>query len=161
MCALFFVFFIALPNPALGHISLNDPNGGEVLEVGSQFTVTWQIEISHTLLNWDVWYSTTGPGGPWIVIAENLPPGSSVVGSIHTYDWTIPDTPSTQVRIRVRMDNSGQDYESISNADLTIAAVVPVPTLSVWGMIVITLMLCTAGTIILRRSNVSTSAPNR
>ena len=107
-------------SPVLGHVQLNYPNGGEQLEVGSVVTVEWQILISHSLLNWDLWYSTTGSGGPWIVIAENLAPGSGSVGSIHTYEWTIPDTLTSQGRVRVRMDNTGTDYEDISNADFSI-----------------------------------------
>ena len=73
-------------SPVLGHVQLNYPNGGEQLEVGSVVTVEWQILISHSLLNWDLWYSTTGSNGPWIVIAVDLAPGSGSVGSIHTYE---------------------------------------------------------------------------
>ena len=102
------------------HVTLQAPNGGEVLEVDSVFTIRWTIAISHTLLNWDLWYSTTGAGGPWIEIASDLAPGSSAVGSAHSYDWTIPGAVSNQIRVRVRMDNSGTDYYDISNGDLTI-----------------------------------------
>lgn len=105
---------------ARGHVELDAPNGGEVLPVGSIFTIEWHIVIAHNQLNWDLWYSTTGPGGPWMLIAEDLPPGSQQAGSIHTYDWTVPDDPSDQVRVRVRMDNSGTDYYDESDADLTI-----------------------------------------
>ena len=107
-------------SPVLGHVQLNYPNGGEQLEVGSVVTVEWQILISHSLLNWDLWYSTTGSNGPWIVVAVDLPPGSGSVGSIHTYEWTIPDTLTSQGRVRVLMDNTGTDYEDISNADFSI-----------------------------------------
>ncbi len=116
------VLFV-LAAPSEGHVILDDPNGGEVLQVGSQFTITWRIQISHNLQNWDLWYSTTGAGGPWINIAQNLPAGSGAVNSVHTFNWTIPDAPSTQVRVRVRMDNSATDYLDISNANLTIEAV--------------------------------------
>ena len=113
--------------PAWAHVTLLAPNGGEVLEVGSTFTVRWQINIAHNLLNWDLWYSTTGAGGPWIEIAMDLPPGSGSAGSIHTYDWTVPNAVSDQVRVRVRMDNSGLDYYDISNSDLSIVS--PPPSL--------------------------------
>ena len=106
--------------PAAGHVLLNEPNGGEFLEVGSVVTIEWQIEIVHNLLNWDLWYSTTGADGPWITIQMDLPPGSPAVGSIHTYNWTVPDDPSGQVRVRVRMDNSATDYFDISDANLSI-----------------------------------------
>ena len=52
----------------------------------------------------------------------DLPPGSPILGSIHTYDWTVPDDPSDQVRVRVRMDNSGKDYYDISNGNLAIGS---------------------------------------
>ncbi|MCH7703227.1 MAG: hypothetical protein IID37_16230 [Planctomycetes bacterium] len=107
-------------SPVLGHVQLNYPNGGEQLEVGSVVTVEWQILISHSLLNWDLWYSTTGSNGPWIVVAVDLPPGSGSVGSIHTYEWTVPDTLTSQGRVRVLMDNTGTDYEDISNSDFSI-----------------------------------------
>ena len=83
-------------------------------------TVEWQILISHSLLNWDLWYSTTGSNGPWIVVAVDLPPGSGSVGSIHTYEWTIPDTLTSQGRVRVLMDNTGAAYEAIRNSDFSI-----------------------------------------
>ncbi|MHC4236453.1 MAG: hypothetical protein ACYSUQ_15150 [Planctomycetota bacterium] len=111
---------LAVASPAAGHVGLDDPNGGEVLKEGNVFTVRWTILIAHTLLNWDLWYWTTGAGGPWVPLATNLPPGSPAVGSVHTYNWTVPDLLSTQVRVRVRMDNSGTDYYDISDADFTV-----------------------------------------
>ena len=69
------VFSLLLASSASGHVILDDPNGGEELEVGSVFTIKWRIQISHNLQNWDLWYSTTGSGGPWTPLATNLPPG--------------------------------------------------------------------------------------
>ncbi|MCH8824535.1 MAG: hypothetical protein IH984_13625 [Planctomycetes bacterium] len=111
---------LAIAKPASAHVVLDMPNGGEMLEVGSTFTIQWHITHSDFLQNWDLWYSTTGAAGSWIPIATNLPAGSGAVGSVHTYDWEIPDTPSDQVRVRVRMDNLYTDYEDISNANLSI-----------------------------------------
>ncbi|MCH8823404.1 MAG: hypothetical protein IH984_07835 [Planctomycetes bacterium] len=113
-----------MADPVKAHVVLDAPNGGQQLEVGSVYTIQWHIMISHNLLNWDVAYSVTGVGGPWIAIATNLPPGSGAVGSIHTYNWTIPDAVSNQVRVRVIMDNSGKDYQDISNSNLSI---IPAP----------------------------------
>ena len=116
---------VVMANPARAHVHLHFPNGGEVLEVGSIYTIEWHIVIAHDLLNWDLWYSTTGPTGPWIAIAMNLAPGSGAVGSIHTYGWTIPDAVSDQVRVRVRMDNYfDPDYYDVSDGNLSI---VPAP----------------------------------
>ena len=110
----------SLAGTAYAHVKLDKPNGGEVLSAGDTFTVEWHILISHTLQNWDVWYSTTSSTGPWIPIATDLPAGSGVVGSVHTFNWTIPDTPSTTAYVRVRMDNIGTDYYDESDFALTI-----------------------------------------
>jgi len=114
---------LQLAGNANGHVDLLDPNGGETLEVGSNFTIRWQITIPHDLQNWDLWYSTTGSGGPWIEIIMDMPGGDNTYGSIHTYNWIIPDDTSNQIRVRVRQDNSIADYEDISNADLTIVRI--------------------------------------
>ncbi len=105
---------------ARAHVLLLQPNGGEVLEVGSVYTIRWQIQIAHNLQNWDLWYSTTGSGGPWTPLVMNLPAGSGQVGSVHTYDWTIPPVLDDTVWVRVRMDNSGMDYYDVSNAPFSI-----------------------------------------
>ncbi len=145
-CALLTVFVVALPNPARGHVNLNAPNGGEVVEVGTTLTIEWEIAIAHTLQDWDLWYSNSGDGGPWIEVEMDLPAGDPAVGSIHTYEWTVPNDPTDQARIRVRMDNSGQDYEDISSGNFTIEAGT-VPTVSEWGLIVLGLLMLTGGTI--------------
>ncbi len=114
---------LAASHQAFGHVQVNDPNGGEVFQVGDTVTIEWQILIAHTLLNWDVWYSTNSGVGPWTPIAMDLPAGSPAVGSIHSYEWTIPfEAADPTVWIRVRMDNSGIDYEDTSNAPFAIEA---------------------------------------
>ena len=105
---------------ARAHVRLDDPNGGEVLEVGSVFTITWTILIAHNLQNWDLWYSTTGSAGPWSTLVMNLPAGSGQVGSVHTYDWTIPAVVDDTIWVRVRMDNYATDYYDVSNAPFSI-----------------------------------------
>ncbi len=98
------------------HTKLVSPNGGEVLRVGTKVTIRWSIAIQHVQHNWDLWYSTTGPFGSWIKIKMNMPPSQlSLV-------WTVPDTISSKVRFRIRMDNVGTNYEDISDKDTTIAA---------------------------------------
>ena len=93
------------------------------MEVGSTFTVTWKILIAHNQINWDIHYSTSSSAGPWTVVALNQPPGSAAVGSIHTYDWTVPDDVDDSVWIRVIMDNSGTDYNDVNNKPFAIVAV--------------------------------------
>jgi hypothetical protein len=113
-------FGLVVTRPALAHVRLNAPNGGEVLDAGSVFTLEWNILISHNLQNWDLWYSTTSNTGPWIDIAMDLSPGSGAVGSVHTFDWTIPNIASAQTWARVRMDNAATDYYDVSNASFMI-----------------------------------------
>jgi hypothetical protein len=36
------------------------------------------------------------------------------------YDWVVPDEPSNDVRLRVRMDNSATDYCDLNNGSMTI-----------------------------------------
>ncbi len=104
--------------PAVAHVALDAPNGGETLEVGSVHTIQWHDSVTHGPANYDLWYSATGEGGPWIEIAADLFPDEPM--SSYSYEWTIPDTPSGRVRVRVRQDNSDTDYEDISDGDLTI-----------------------------------------
>ncbi len=88
-----------------------------MLEVGSVTQIVWHDVVTHGSADYDLWYSISGPDGPWIVIDSNLPPSGSVNTS---YDWVIPDTPSNQVRLRVQQDNSDVDYVDISDSDLAI-----------------------------------------
>jgi plastocyanin len=82
--------------------------------------------ITHDLQNWDLWYSTTGSTGPWTTIVMNLPAGDGQVGSIHTYDWTVPNVVDDTVWVRVRMDNSARDYYDVSNAPFSIVESPPI-----------------------------------
>lgn len=111
---------VAAASPTIAHVTLLAPNGGEALGVGCQFKIEWTIAIKHNQLNWDLWYSNSGPNGPWITIAMDLPPGDFAVGSLHEYLWTIPDDPSDKVWIRVRMDNAGMDYYDKNDNKLSI-----------------------------------------
>ena len=117
------VLFV-IAGPAQGHTLLLNPNGGEVMEIGSVFTVRWQVTGgNYNPLNWDLWYSTNSNVGPWIPLATNLPPGSGANGSIHSYNWTIPALIDDSIWVRVRMDNAGADYFDVSNAPFSIVAV--------------------------------------
>lgn len=106
--------------PLCAHVHLLAPNGGEILRAGAVTVIRWEVSVQHDTQNWDLWYSVSGANGPWLPIAMDLPPGNISRGARHEYRWTVPATASTQVRVRVRQDNSGLDYEDISDSDLTI-----------------------------------------
>lgn len=102
------------------HVRLDSPNGGEILTAGSITEIKWTILVAHTTLNWDLAYSVTGSGGPWIAIDENVPAGDFSSGAEHTYNWIVPTGNFDQVRVRVIQDNVATDYTDISNGDVTI-----------------------------------------
>ncbi len=121
---IFVAALFVVAGPAQGHTLLLAPNGGEQLQVGSVFTVRWQVTGgNYNPLNWDLWYSTNSATGPWTPLATDLPAGSGANGSIHTYNWTIPPVVDDSVWVRVRMDNAGVDYYDVSNAPFSIVAV--------------------------------------
>ncbi len=97
------------------HCQVLTPNGGEVLRAGSQVTIKWKIVVAHPQNNWDLWYSTTGPNGPWIPIKMDMPVSQT------SLVWTVPNTLSSTVRFRIRQDNVTYDTEDISDRDSTIA----------------------------------------
>jgi PKD repeat protein len=102
------------------HVMVDIPNGGEELRVGSVQSIAWHDQVNHGPAVYNLWYSVSGPEGPWIGIASGLPPGSE---DTHSYEWTVPDSPSQMVRIRVQQENSGPNYTDVSNADLAILPV--------------------------------------
>jgi hypothetical protein len=105
---------------ASGHVDLEEPNGGEVFEVGATVTVVWRNVRVHPTQNWDLWYSTRGLDGEFLSIAADLPVGEPAIGSVHTYEWIVPDAVSPSVRVRVEQDNGGENYFGTSVSDLSI-----------------------------------------
>ncbi|MEM6570087.1 MAG: hypothetical protein AAF957_16880 [Planctomycetota bacterium] len=114
---------LAFAPAALAHNDVLAPDGGEVFQVGERVTIEWTVTIAHGLAGWDVLYSTNGTGGPFVPIALGLPPGDEAVGSYHAYDWTVPDLPTSDARILVRMNGShGGVWESVSDGAFRIDA---------------------------------------
>lgn len=91
----------------LAHVELDNPLGGETFIVGQTVTIQWHIAIPHETLNWDVLFSSDG-GATWEFIQMDLPLGSL------SYSWVVPDIITSQARVSVIQDNSGQDYQDES-----------------------------------------------
>jgi len=104
---------------ASAHVTLDEPNGGEILDVGDTFAVEWNVAVEHDTIAWDLEYSTDG-GATWKEIALALPPGDISTGAQHTFPWTVPDDPSDRVRVRVKQDNTDEDYYDESDEDVEI-----------------------------------------
>ncbi len=114
------VFIILFSFSANSHVLLESPNGGEILYSNTQVTIQWKVQIRHATISWELEYSKTGTAGPWIVIAQGLPVGDPTAGSIHTYDWLVPEVLSDLVRIRVIQNNELGNYNDYSDANLSI-----------------------------------------
>jgi beta-lactamase superfamily II metal-dependent hydrolase len=78
------------PAPPATSLVVTSPNGGESWSGGSSRAITWtssgvsNVKLEYTLNN----------GTSWAVIA------SSVAASTGSYTWTVPNTASTQARVR-------------------------------------------------------------
>jgi photosystem II stability/assembly factor-like uncharacterized protein len=96
-------------------VSLLSPNGGENWSYNSVRNITWS---AGNIANVKIEYKTS-PGGTWQTVAAN------VVGSLGSYPWTIPNTPTSQARVRISdasdslpVDSSDMDF-SITVASIT------------------------------------------
>jgi photosystem II stability/assembly factor-like uncharacterized protein len=91
-------------------IRLTSPNGGEKWQVGSADDIRWITSgIDRVRLEY-----TTDSGTNWITIV------GSTVASIGRYTWTIPNTPSTQCRVRIS-DVLNPNVSDSSNSSFSIA----------------------------------------
>ncbi len=73
------------------NITLLQPNGGENLQNGSTYTITW---ISTDVENVKIEYSLND-GVSWNLITPSVP------ASDQSYQWDVPNTPTSQGRIKI------------------------------------------------------------
>jgi hypothetical protein len=97
-------------------ITVTFPNGGENLQGLTSQTVTWTSP--GTVGPFQIQRSLDG-GTSWSNIA------SSITGN--TYNWTVPNTPSTTCLIRV-INQNNTCQQDISNANFTITPATPIVT---------------------------------
>ena len=90
-------------------IAITSPIGGEIWTAGSSHNITW---VSTNVLNVKLEYTTNNVIF-WTQIIDSIP------GSSGYYNWTIPNTPSTQCRVRVR-DASSLSLQDMSDSVFTI-----------------------------------------
>ncbi len=86
---------------------LNYPVGSENFLVGSIQEINWEVNGFVSFDFWDLMYSEDG-GNTWTSLASNLPQ------TILSYDWTIPETMTSQGKIKLQMNISGTIYEDVS-----------------------------------------------
>ena len=92
-------------------IQLNSPNGGENWQVGTSQNITWtSSNVTNVKLEF-----TTNNGSSWSNIIASTP------ASAGTYAWTIPNTPSTQCKVRIS-DVNNLNITDLSNGVFTISS---------------------------------------
>jgi len=96
-----------------GQLTLTAPNGGEDWTVGSEHEIRWTS--AGTVTHVSLAYSTDNFATSHVTI-------ESSIANTGSYTWTIPDDPSTSVRVRVASVVSPTIYDD-SNADFTISEV--------------------------------------
>jgi hypothetical protein len=100
-------------------VTVTAPNGGEVWTVGQTYTITWNATDNVGVSSISIYYSYDG--GTNYNFIDNLS------GNPGSYDWTIPNTPSTQCLVKVyAYDAAANEGWDVSDAFFTIEAA-PVP----------------------------------
>jgi len=100
-------------------ISLTVPNGSEQWLVGSDQIISWS---SSNVVNIKLEY-TTDNGSSWIEIVNSL------AATVNNFNWSIPNTPSTQCKVRNSDANNSNVYD-ISDASFSIVGI-PIISLNV------------------------------
>jgi len=100
-------------------VTVTAPNGGEIWAVGTVKQVKWTSQdISHIKIE----YSTDN-GSEWLVII------ASRLAAFGSYNWTIPNTPSTQCLVRIS-DVSNPAVNDVSDSTFKIESNVSVEDLN-------------------------------
>lgn len=90
-------------------LTLTSPNGGESWSIGNNYNITWQqTNVNSVKIEY-----TTNNGVNWITISQNT------TGSTGLYSWLIPNTPSSNCRVKISDATDGAPY-GISNNVFTI-----------------------------------------
>ncbi len=77
--------------PTTGNIiRITSPNGGEELEPGTQYQITWTGSITYDKI--DIEYYD---GSDWVVIVNNIEDNGS-------YSWTVPDVSTSRARLWIK-----------------------------------------------------------
>lgn len=97
-------------------ITLNAPNGGESWQVGSQHAITWTASDPNAgdALSISLEYSVNA-GGSWTAISSGLANSGS-------FNWTVPNAPTGQARVRATVSDGQATAQDQSNANFIIVA---------------------------------------
>jgi photosystem II stability/assembly factor-like uncharacterized protein len=94
-------------------VSVLNPNGGEDWCIENSYEILWSASDDIAVTNIGLYYSTDG-GSSWIPIDEDEPNDG-------VYPWILPNTPSTQCRVKViAYDEADSTGEDTSDSNFTI-----------------------------------------
>ncbi|HXG90755.1 MAG TPA: Ser-Thr-rich GPI-anchored membrane family protein [Blastocatellia bacterium] len=103
-------------------VTVTAPNGGETIQGGSNFEITWTATDpngDNTIQSFEIRLSTDGGANFNTIIASN------VSGTARTFTWSVPtgvNTTTARVRV-IAFDNAGGQGQDDSNANFTITDV--------------------------------------
>lgn len=100
-------------------ITVTAPNGGEEIEKGSSFKITWTT--GGTVGNVKIQYSTNN-GGSWSTVTSSTANDGS-------YTWTVPDKTSSTCLIKISEASDGSPSDT-SNSTFSIVSIIA-PTITV------------------------------
>lgn len=82
------------------------PNGGEIWQVGYNYNISW---TSSGVSQVNIEYSTNN-GNSWSPIVNNYPSSGT-----SSYQWTVPNTPSSQCKVRITDSNNPTTWDVSDN----------------------------------------------
>ncbi|MCF8414162.1 MAG: C10 family peptidase, partial [Melioribacteraceae bacterium] len=95
-----------------GYVRLSAPNGGEILNSGSLYQISWETSGIEKI---NLYYSSNN-GSNWNLIQAN------VDGSLGSYNWQTPDVSSTEYMLKIESAENVSIYD-ISDSPFTISVI--------------------------------------
>ncbi len=107
------IFDISDSTFVISHIQLTSPNGGQLekLQVGNTYEIAWE---SKYINNVGISYSVNG-GSTWNFIG-------AAVGDSGKYNWTVPNVPTDQARIKLQDFDYANVYD-VSDTNFSIVSI--------------------------------------
>lgn len=107
------VLAVSEPDTTPPEVTVTAPNGGETLTPGNVYTITWDATDDVGVASVSLYYSYDG--------GVNYDLIDNVSGNPGSYDWTVPNTPSTQCLVKIyAYDGASNDDWDVSDGFFTI-----------------------------------------
>ncbi len=99
----------SIVQPQTGNLIVHTPNGGENLETGSEYNISWTCSgLNNVIIEYSV-----NNGATWLYI-DKVPADNG------SYTWTVPGTPSVNCLVRVIGADSDENSSDVSDDVFTI-----------------------------------------